>query len=215
VVTIVVAAVLLAFAAPAWAHTVAVTGTTSCPGGNHLVSWTIHNNETSADRSLTIVSATATVGGNTYAVTGYDATLPPQGDTPASTTIPGDVTGTVTITVNVRWPDNFRNHATGTVDLVEPCTETTTTTSASTTTSTPSTTATSGPPVTGGTAPSTLAPGGGQQSGQQSGVAGVEAGSGALPRTGGDTTNWTLVGLTAIAFGALLLAVSSKRVARG
>jgi LPXTG-motif cell wall-anchored protein len=48
----------------------------------------------------------------------------------------------------------------------------------------------------------------------QSSVGGIEAGGGTLPRTGADTTNWLLVGLTALAFGVSLLAVSSKRFAR-
>jgi LPXTG-motif cell wall-anchored protein len=211
VVTIVVVAFLLAFARPAWAHTVAVTGTTTCSDGNHVVSWTIHNNETAADRTLHIVSATATNAGTTYPVTGYDASIPPQGDSPASSTLPGGVTGTVTITVNVRWTDGFRNHATGSIELVSMCSPSTTTTPTSTPSTTqPSTSTTGGPPVTtGGISPST-APGS-----PSSGVAGIQAGSGSLPRTGSNSTDWTLVGLTAIAFGVLLLAVSSKRIARG
>jgi LPXTG-motif cell wall-anchored protein len=219
VVAIVATALLLAWARPAWAHKVAVSGTTSCPDANHLVTWTIHNNETLPDRPMTIASVSAEVNGTTYAVTGYDTTVAPDGDTQATSTVPGDVEGTITITVHVRWPDNFSGTATGSVELTPPCNETTTTTTPSTTT--PTTTATTAPssstspPVTGGTAPSTAGPGpstGGAPAGVEGGVQGAEAG-GTLPRTGADATNWALVGLTALLFGAALVAVSAKRVA--
>jgi LPXTG-motif cell wall-anchored protein len=217
VATIVVVAIVLAFARPAWAHTVAVTGSTSCPDANHLVSWDIHNNETSSDRTLTILSATATIGGNTYAVQGYDAVVPPQGDTQATTVIPGDVTGTVTITVQAHWPDDFKNHATGSVELQAPCLDTSTTvppTTAPPTTAPPATPPTGppttpGPPVSQGNVPSSGGP--------QGSVAGIESGPGAagtLPRTGADTTNWALVGLVSLAFGGSLLLVGTKRFAR-
>jgi LPXTG-motif cell wall-anchored protein len=221
VITIVVVAVVLVFARPAWAHTPTASGTTSGPGANHIVSWTINNPDTQFG-AATILSATARVHATDYAVTGYDASIPPAGSTNATTTVPGDVTGTIRLIVNVRWADNFEGSARATVELQPPCNETTTTTSTTTTsTTTPSstsassssTTASSGPPVSGGgvsptgVGASTSAPG--------SGAAAAEAGAGSLPRTGSPSTNWALVGFASFAFGALLLAASSKRGVRG
>src|SRR5690242_3276050 len=54
VVAIVATALLLAWARPAWAHHLQVSGTTSCPDENHLVTWTIHNVETLPSRPMTI-----------------------------------------------------------------------------------------------------------------------------------------------------------------
>jgi LPXTG-motif cell wall-anchored protein len=216
VVAIVATAFLLAWARPAWAHHVAVSGTTSCPDENHLVTWTIHNVETLPSRPMTIVSASAEVNGTTYAVTGYDTTVAPDGNTQATSTVPGDVEGTINITVRVTWPDNYNGTATGSVELTPPCHETTTTTPSTTTPTTTATTAPSGstsPPVTGGTAPSTAGPGP-STNGVEGGVQAAEAGGGTLPRTGAaNATNWALVGLTALLFGAALVAVSAKRVA--
>jgi LPXTG-motif cell wall-anchored protein len=223
----VVVAAVFALAAPASAHTVAVSGTTSCPDGEHVVSWTLHNQETLPDRPMTVVAATATVGGQTFAVTGFDTTVAPGGNTQGTTIVPGDVNGTIEITVRVAWPDNYRGRATNTVLLQPPCEHSTTTTSSSTsstttpestTTSTPATSSTSSPPVTGGTAPTTaptLPP--------SSGVQGIEGGStttisgaaaGTLPRTGEDSQPWAFAGVGAFVLGLALLAVSKPRWAR-
>ena len=229
IVALLVGALLVAFAAPASAHTVVVSGTTSCPDENHLVTWTIRNPETLADRSLVIVSATADVDGVSYPVEGYDAGIPPQGSTQATSVVPGDVTGTIDITVRVRFPDDFRAHAKASVELMPPCEETTTTTSPTTAppTTAPPTTASTSPPVTGGTSPTTAGPspstgggpgpssGGPQGSagpGQTGGVAGIEAGAGGdtLPTTGSPSTNWALVGVVAIGFGIALVAGSRR-----
>jgi LPXTG-motif cell wall-anchored protein len=225
IVTIVVVAFVLALARPASAHTPTASGSTSCPDANHLVSWTIHNSDRDFG-TMTIASATATIGGTTYAVTGYEADVPPLSTTHATTTVPGDVTGTIDLTLQVHWPDGFKNHASASVELQAPCHETTTTTPSTTSPSTttpssqPNSSTTGGPPVTGGTAPSSGGGGaGGEQAGGQGGVeggvAGIEAGSGGtLPKTGASSTNWALVGFTAVAFGGALLAVS-KRGVRG
>jgi len=217
VAAIVVAAVVLAWARPAFAHNVAVVGSTSCPDENHLVSWTIHNEETAADRSMIITSATATVGGETYTVDGYEPGIGPDATTVGTTVVPGDVTGTITITVRAAWPDDFRASAEASVELEPPCetptTTTPTTAPATTAPSTPSTT--DSPPVTGGTSPSTAAPppAPGPGPGDAGGVAGEEAG--ALPRTGASSTNWALVGVAALTFGsALILVARPKRYAR-
>jgi LPXTG-motif cell wall-anchored protein len=222
VITIVVVAVVLVFARPAWAHSPSASGTTSCPDANHIVSWTINNPDTDFG-AATILSATARLHATNYAVTGYDASIPPAGSTHATTTVPGGETGSIRLTVRVRWADNFEGEAKASVELQPPCNETTTVPSTTTpSTTTPSTTApssstspSSGPPVSGGgvsptgLGATTTAPGGG--------AAGAEAGaaSGSLPRTGSPSTNWALVGFASFAFGGLLLAASSKRGVRG
>jgi LPXTG-motif cell wall-anchored protein len=216
VIAIMAVAFVLAIARPASAHVVEVEGSTSCPDGTHHVSWTIHNVETAADRSMIIVDATAEVGGETYPVTGYEAGVEPDGTTVGTTIVPGDVTGTIETTVRVRWPDDYRGTARGSVELEPPCEDTTTTTTPTTgpTTTAPTTPpSTEGPPNTGGTAPSTAAPppSTGPGPGITGGVEAEEAGApGSLPRTGRDSTNWALVGVAAIGFGATLLAVSKR-----
>jgi hypothetical protein len=226
VVATLAAACILVFAAPASAHNFSVKGTTTCPHGEHIVTWTITNGEANFG-ALTVDSASAVLNGTTYAVTGYTSPIPPMSSTQGTSTVPGAQTGEIRITVNGHFADGFTFTARGHVDLQPPCNETTTTTASTTTTSTsspsttaPSTTATSGPPVTGGTSPSTggtspssgvspteasLAPG------QQGGVQAEEAGTGSLPRTGADATNWALVGFTTLAFGVALLVFSSAK----
>jgi LPXTG-motif cell wall-anchored protein len=212
---------LVAMAAPAAAHTVAVEGVTSCPDANHLVTWTLQDHYTTAGRTMTITSASATIGGQTYAVTGYDATLPPGGTTNATTVVPGDVTGTITLTLHATWSDGYKGKASGSVVLQEPCVETTTTTASTTTSTTqPSTSTTptssasttSSPPVTGGTAPTSAAPPSSGVLDTQAGVtSGAAAGGGSLPRTGQDSQPWAFAGVGAFVLGLVLLALTSKR----
>jgi hypothetical protein len=221
-ITIAVVALVLAFARPAWAHTPTASGTTSCPDENHHVAWTITNPDAQFG-NMNILTATATVGGNSYAVTGYDASVAPLATTHATTIVPGDVTGTITLALHVRWDDGFVADTSATVDLQPPCHETTTSAPTTSTTATTAPTSSTGsggsgttsPPVTGGGSPGTgSGSAGGVQSGSQptgsGGVAAAEAGSGTLPRTGAPSTNWALVGFASLLFGALLLAASSK-----
>lgn len=209
---------LVAMAAPAAAHTVAVEGVTSCPDANHLVTWTLQDHYTTAGRTMTITSASATIDGQTYAVTGYDATLPPGGTTQATTTVPGDVTGTITLTLRATWSDGYKGKASGSVVLQQPCVETTTTTASTTTTSTsqPSTSTTSSPPVTGGTTPTSAAP---PSSGVLDTSAGVTSAAGAangtLPHTGEDSQPWAFAGIGAFVLGLVLLTLTSKRTRPG
>jgi LPXTG-motif cell wall-anchored protein len=217
---------LVAMAAPAAAHTVAVEGVTSCPDANHLVTWTLQDHYTTAGRTMTITSASATINGQTYAVTGYDATLPPGGTTQATTTVPGDVTGTITLTLRATWSDGYKGKASGSVVLQEPCVETTTTTASTTTTSTsqPSTSTTptssasttSSTPVTGGTTPTSAAP---PSSGVLDTSAGVTSAAGAangtLPHTGEDSQPWAFAGVGAFVLGLVLLTLTSKRTRPG
>lgn len=130
---LIVVAGVLAIAIPAWAHFPEVSGETVCSDGNHLITWTIGNSET--DKVMTITSASASDGTNTYAVTGYSPTVGDSGSTTGTTTVPGGVTGTVTLTVTGSWTDGVIATRQTSVELIESCApSTTTSTTASTST---------------------------------------------------------------------------------
>src|SRR5690349_10357045 len=111
-------------AAPASAHTAKVSGVETCPGQNHLVTWTISNDFHTAAH---IDSAVATLGGDTFSVDGLapNPVPPNNGTATATTTVPGDRTGTITLTIHATWPDGFQQTAHGSVDLSPPCNEST------------------------------------------------------------------------------------------
>lgn len=132
-----VAIIVVGTALPAWAHHPLLSGVTVCSDGQHLITWTVRNSET--DHPMRVASATATLGSQTFAVTGYDADLPPSGATSAQTTVPGGLDGTVTLTVHGVWPDFAGNGSTSVV-LVSHCPGSTTTTTAVTTTTEATTT---------------------------------------------------------------------------
>lgn len=121
-----VAGILFVAAVPAWAHHPVLSGSTSCPDENHLVTWTIGNSESA--QVMTINSAIAELNGTTYAVTGYSTTVVGGGSTTGTTIVPGNLTGTITLTVNADWTDRFNTTRTTSVALEFPCNETTTTT---------------------------------------------------------------------------------------
>lgn len=203
-------------AAAAFAHHPVLSGATACPGEDHIVTWSIGNSEPA--QPMTIISASAVLNGTTYTVTGYTSPIPGGGSTSATTTVPGDLAGTITLTVTGDWPDSFAATRTTTVDLVDPCTtttttgdtttttgetttttgETTTTTSESTTTTTsePSTTTTSASTTTTSTPSETTTTTGTKTPGGD--VGGPEQGPNHLPDTGGEQT-----GLALFAFGLL------------
>jgi LPXTG-motif cell wall-anchored protein len=148
----IIAAVVVGMALPAWAHHPILSGETECTNGDHVVSWTIENNQT--DQAMTIDSATAAmvIGGAEYPVTGYTSPVGNSGTTHATTIVPGNVTGTIELTVDASWPDGITSIKDVSVELVDTCTSTsTTTTTASTTTTTttvPETTTTTVPETT-------------------------------------------------------------------
>ena len=138
-----------AISASAW-HPV-LSGQTVCTEGEHIVTWTIENSETSPSSPMTIASAIATVGATEYPVTGYTSPVPGAGSTPAQTVIPGSVSGTVVLTVFATWTNGEQATRTTSVVLDENCVPpTTTTTEAPTTTTTeaPTTTTTEAPTTT-------------------------------------------------------------------
>lgn len=126
---------------PVAAHHAIIEGTPSCPGPDHVISWSIGNSQAKED--MTIESASAVLNGATYAVIGYVNPVGPSGTTSAATTIPGALTGTVTITVKGHWTDGHTRTNTADVILTDPCPVGTTTT-----TEPPTTTSTSEPPTT-------------------------------------------------------------------
>jgi LPXTG-motif cell wall-anchored protein len=131
-----IAAGVFALAAPASAHNSAVSGSTSCSDGSHVVNWTIGNDD---PLSMNIDSASAAIGAQSYAVTGY-ANPVSQAGTTASTIVPGGTNGTIVLTVHVTWTDHYSMTATAQVALQSNCS--TTTTQATTTTTYPVTTTT-------------------------------------------------------------------------
>ncbi len=145
-----------AISASAW-HPV-LSGQTVCTDGEHVVTWTIENSETSPSSPMTIASAVADVGATDYPVTGYTSPVPGAGSTPAQTIIPGSVSGTVVLTVFATWTNGEQATRTTSVVLDENCVPpTTTTTEAPTTTTTeaPTTTTTEAPTTTTTEAPTT------------------------------------------------------------
>jgi LPXTG-motif cell wall-anchored protein len=146
----VIAAVIVGMALPAWAHHPILSGETECTNGDHVVSWTIENNQT--DQAMTIDSAIAAMvpGGAEYPVTGYTSPVGNSGSTNATTIVPGNVTGTIELTVDASWPDGVTSTKDVSVELVDTCTSTstTTTTAATTTTTTAATTTTTVPETT-------------------------------------------------------------------
>jgi LPXTG-motif cell wall-anchored protein len=137
----VVVAVLVGLTAPAYAHHAIVSGSTYCANEDHVITWSIGNSEST--RAMTIVSASASLNGQSYAVTGYTNPVPNSGTTQATTVVPGSVSqGTITLTVNVSWPDRVTWTGTAQVPLQGPCGCDCTTTSSSTSTTQPTTTTT-------------------------------------------------------------------------
>jgi len=92
-------------AAPAYAHHSVLSGSTECYDGEHVVTWSIQAVSV-VHLPMTIVSATATNNGNTYAVTGYTSPVNDGETTSATSVLPAGSTGDVTLHVYVTWPDD-------------------------------------------------------------------------------------------------------------
>ncbi len=128
----VIAATVLGFAAPAWAHHPVLFGSTSCSGSNHVVHWTIGNSE--SDHQITAVSLASAIGTESFPVSGYTLPIGNGGSTIATTIVPAPTLGTITLTVVATWADGHSATDQTSVDLVSGCT---TTTSSTTTTTSP------------------------------------------------------------------------------
>jgi hypothetical protein len=127
-VTGVIAAVVIALALPAYGHSAILSGQTVCSDSEHVVNWTIGND---FDLPMEIVSATAEVDDTSYPVQGYTSPVPNLGETSATTIVPGGVTGTITLTVQVEWTDDNKDEESESVDLEEDCSASTTTSTSS------------------------------------------------------------------------------------
>ena len=126
-----VAVVVIATAIPAWAHEVLLSAYTPCSDGAHEITWSMGNSETA--QPMQIDSATATMGAETFAVTGYATTVAASSWTTGHSTIPAGELGTVTLTVHAIWSD-FQGGRSTSIDLVAQCGNNTTTSTASTST---------------------------------------------------------------------------------
>jgi LPXTG-motif cell wall-anchored protein len=140
----VIAAVLLGLSLPASAHNGSISGSTVCYNGDHLVTWHITNSSQTTTLLMTIVSVDATIGGTPYSVTGYTSPLAKGASTDGTSTVPGGVSGVITATLHVSWPDGITDTDTANVTLQDNCVGTTTTTTVpqTTTTTVPETTTT-------------------------------------------------------------------------
>jgi LPXTG-motif cell wall-anchored protein len=213
---------------PAFAHNTAVRGTVSCEGGDHVVHWQIANYE---DMPMTIDSAVAMIGAQSYPVTGYASPVPNNSFTEATSIVPNSVGGTITLTVHASWADQFNDTKSGSVNLEPNCCKPTTTTEATTTTTEATTTTTAATTTTEATTTTTLPPTTTTQEHVKGSTTIVttttqaptttlrQAGSTvpttaaptttmagtSLPRTGSSTTLPVLFGLGSIATGAALL----------
>jgi LPXTG-motif cell wall-anchored protein len=140
------AAVFVLLALPASAHSTTITGDTVCFNGEHIVTWHIKNSSQTTNLLMTIVSVDAQIGSTTYPVTGYSSPVAKGATTDGTTTVPGGVTGTITATVHVNWPDGITDDDDASVTLQDNCVGTTTTTTTvpetTTTTTVPETTTT-------------------------------------------------------------------------
>ena len=183
---------MLAIAAPAGAHTAAVSGSAVCSDGSHLVTWSITND---LPKKAMSVTATAESGGVSYGVDIVTNPVPGGATTKATTVVPGSVTGDVTISVVATWPDEFTRTVTATVSLPEKC-ATTTTTAAPTTTVPQSVEG-----VSTSVVPSTTAP---------TGVAPAQCGPGELACTGSETGTGAMVGFGFLLVGAALIAFKRR-----
>jgi len=196
-----------AHAASAW-HPV-LSGDTTCSDSDHVVTWSIGNSNRHAP--MTIASATASVGSTQYAVSGYSAVVPGGGSTPATTTVPGAVTGTVVLTVHATWPAGQQATASTSVVLEENCTTTTTTSTSTTTTMTTTTTIPrSTTVVTEGTsevASTTIKP----SVVTIAGVTSTTAAANRLPVTGSGGRWPPLLGVCVLGSGCVLSFVSRRR----
>ena len=146
VIGVIAAAVLVSLALPASAHSTTITGDTVCFNGEHIVTWHIKNSSQTTNLLMTIVSVDAQIGSTSYPVTGYSSPVAKGATTDGTSTVPGGVTGTITATVHVNWPDGITDDDDASVTLQDNCVGTTTTTTTvpetTTTTTVPETTTT-------------------------------------------------------------------------
>jgi len=213
-------------AAPAYAHHSVLSGSTECYDGEHVVTWSIQAVSV-VHLPMTIVSATATNNGNTYAVTGYTSPVNDGETTSATSVLPAGSTGDVTLHVYVTWPDDVDYTDETSVPLEDDCMPASTTTTEAATTTTEAPTTTTEAPTTTTEAPtttivvegsttvppftvpppesSTTTPPGPPITEQGGPTTAPGAVTGSLPRTGGDFGFPIVFGLCVLGAGAMLV----------
>ena len=142
-------AVVLGLAAPAWPCVATVTGSVSCSNTDHVAQWVLANGPVGG--TMLVGTVTEQIGPDFYNVTGFTPTVLPNGTTTGTSVVAGfetNLTGLLTLSVWVRWPDdNYQTQIFTSIDLGRECpgstpTTTTTTSPPSTTTTYPNTTTT-------------------------------------------------------------------------
>lgn len=141
------------------AHHPVLGGRTACTDGAHVITWAIGNSQVTQEMTIASITAVLDTNGTDYGVTGYTSPVAPYSFTVGKTTVPGTLTGTVKLTVDGQWPNNFHAIRNVDVSLGDPCEPTTTQpppTTAPPTTAPPTTSPgeTTAPPTTGDTATS-------------------------------------------------------------
>jgi hypothetical protein len=128
---------VVATAAPAFAHTADLAGTTVCSNGNHVVTWTIGSSDTTLPMTIDTVTATLN-DSQQFPVVGaaVGTSVPAEGSISASTTVPGDMLGNIILHVAGSWSDGHADDKTFSVALISACGPDTTTTTTEATTST-------------------------------------------------------------------------------
>jgi hypothetical protein len=195
---------MIAGALPASASELALSGVVACHEGDHVITWTITNTDSS--NTVTITSALTAKDPLSYDVTGYSPTLAPGATTHGTTTIPGSATGVVVLYVYETWADFSGSDRTA-LDLGDACSVSTTTTTAttvvSTTTSVPTSTTTIVAAGSTVAATTTVVPT------TRLVATTTTAAAAALPRTGGNSAP-----LAGIALGALTLGLAAVGLTR-
>jgi LPXTG-motif cell wall-anchored protein len=160
IIAVLVAGILGVFVAPAFAHHPIVTGDVSCStdGATVAVAWHLQNSESvlpaGTGRIMTVNSAVVDQG-TLVGIQPGTTVLPqplPGSTVNGSTTLASAATGSITLTLHVRWDSPGPQDVTGTATVALPgsCPHPTTTTSAApaTTTTQPPRTTTTQPPRT-------------------------------------------------------------------
>ena len=188
---------VLAGALPAAADDLALSGVTECRNGEHVITWTIAN--TQSTQAMTITSAMTAKDPASYDVTGYAKTLAVGATTHGTTVIPGNVTGGVTLYVGETWANGNQSTDQTSLNLGEACEETTTTTTVMSTTTLASTSTT------------TVAVAGSTEATTAAASSTTVAATAQLPRTGTNNFGGAIAGSVMLLLGALALTLSGRK----
>jgi hypothetical protein len=141
---------LTVFAAPAFAHHPIVSGTVECAeNGHQIITWTVSNSETVSGTNRTMTLDQVHVSSGSVSGIGVGTAFPPSAlsnsTRTATTDLPGDQTGNVTLQVRGDWSSGGPQNVSVTSDPVHlkgECEDTTSSSSTTTTTEATTTTTT-------------------------------------------------------------------------